>query len=188
MQTNLNNSFQKSEIGQRVKILIPLLNLNQASFAQALDISPGRLSNVITGRNKPDSEFLMKIASVFKGVVNLEWLLTGEGDELLTNVNILRSQNRKPPIKTTNDTTNVTKNEYLLGENTSNSVSEESGHYLNNQMSNLIGKIASLEAIIKAQESTIRAYESALKAQDMALQTLKNAKFPTEVPMLVPGT
>lgn len=75
-----------SEISLRVKTLIAALGVNQAAFAEKIDVSSGRLSNILTGRNKPDSEFLEKIANSYKGQVNLSWLLTGEGEPILRNV------------------------------------------------------------------------------------------------------
>ena len=47
MQTNLNNSFQKSDIGLRIEKIISLLGMKQNAFAEILDVSTGRLSNIL---------------------------------------------------------------------------------------------------------------------------------------------
>lgn len=189
MQTNLNNNFQKSDIGLRIEKIISLLGMKQNAFAEILDVSTGRLSNILTGRNKPDSVFLSKIAIAFKDDINTAWLLTGEGEPLLRNVNISRSQNKSPLIKPTNDPTNISKSEKSLVGYEQKQLNEPPEHYQNksinhHEIENLKKEIQTLKGVIQMQEMTIKAYESAIKAQETTIETLKAAKFSTQVPML----
>lgn len=67
-----------SSINSRIKGLINALGLSQNAFAKALNTSGSRISNILTDRNKPDSEILVAILTVFRNV-NSDWLMTGNG-------------------------------------------------------------------------------------------------------------
>lgn len=67
----------------RLKNLLKELDLNQTEFAKAISISPGNISDIMTGRSKPSLVTLKKIAEKFN--VNLNWLLTGEGEMFITS-------------------------------------------------------------------------------------------------------
>lgn len=68
-------------INQRIEFLINELGISAKQFADKLSTSGSRISNITTGRNKPDSEILSSIAKKFTNV-NSHWLLTGEGEML----------------------------------------------------------------------------------------------------------
>lgn len=68
----------ESTINDRISQLIAKLDLSQNAFAKALGTSSSRISNITTGRNKPDAEILESIARVFTNV-STTWLLTGKG-------------------------------------------------------------------------------------------------------------
>jgi transcriptional regulator with XRE-family HTH domain len=68
-----------SDFAQRFTQLIEKLKLSQNAFAAKLETSSSRISNITTGRNKPDSEILAKTIEVFSNVSS-KWLLTGEGE------------------------------------------------------------------------------------------------------------
>lgn len=67
-----------TDICNRIGQLPRALGLTQNAFAKALNTSSSRVSNIITGRNKPDSELLERIVLVFTNVSSV-WLLTGHG-------------------------------------------------------------------------------------------------------------
>lgn len=72
----------KATINHRIVELISKLGISQNAFSKALETSSSRISNITTNRNKPDSEILEKIATVYRNV-NIQWLLTGEGSVFL---------------------------------------------------------------------------------------------------------
>lgn len=85
MQDKSKKNIQISEISQRIAKLIEFLGINSKEFAKQIGIGEGRLSNALTGRNKPDTDFVSRIAKKFRNV-NCFWLLTGEGEiEILYN-------------------------------------------------------------------------------------------------------
>ncbi len=53
-------------------------DLNATSFADAIDVGRSSISHILSGRNKPSLEFVMKIIEAFPEV-ELYWLLNGKG-------------------------------------------------------------------------------------------------------------
>ena len=53
-------------------------DLNATSFADAIDVGRSSISHIVSGRNKPSLEFVMKIIEAFPEV-ELYWLLNGKG-------------------------------------------------------------------------------------------------------------
>lgn len=74
--------MEEFSLNKRIDLLIKHLGVSQNAFAKSLDTSSSRISNIITLRNKPDSELLAKIAEVYTNV-SADWLLTGKGEMLL---------------------------------------------------------------------------------------------------------
>ena len=52
--------------------------MSPARFADEIGVQRSSISHIISGRNKPSYDFIMKILDRFKGI-NAEWLLTGVG-------------------------------------------------------------------------------------------------------------
>ena len=62
--------------------------LTAASFATKIGVQRSAISHILSGRNKPSLEFLMKIHDSFDEV-NLEWLILGKPSPLSQNLEIL---------------------------------------------------------------------------------------------------
>ena len=61
--------------------------LTAASFATKIGVQRSAISHILSGRNKPSLEFLMKIHDSFDEV-NLEWLILGKPTPLSKNLEI----------------------------------------------------------------------------------------------------
>jgi transcriptional regulator with XRE-family HTH domain len=73
-------------INDRIAFLISALKYNPNSFADKVGVSTTVIYNIIKGRrNKPSYDLLIKILNVFDQI-NTEWLLTGEGNGWLNEV------------------------------------------------------------------------------------------------------
>ena len=59
--------------------------LTAASFATKIGVQRSAISHILSGRNKPSLEFLMKIHDSFDEV-NLEWLILGKPSPLSQNL------------------------------------------------------------------------------------------------------
>jgi transcriptional regulator with XRE-family HTH domain len=55
--------------------------LTSASFATKIGVQRSAMSHILSGRNKPSLDFLMKIHDAFDEV-NLEWLILGKSSSL----------------------------------------------------------------------------------------------------------
>ena len=64
---------------KRIEILLDYYGLSASVFADKLGVQRSGLSHLMSGRNKPSLDFVMKIAESFPEV-DLYWLLNGTGD------------------------------------------------------------------------------------------------------------
>ncbi len=79
----MSTNSSKNSIGERLKILIDVLGLKQKDFAREAGIPYKSLRHYIEGTSLPGSENLQKI--ILKFGVNINWLLTGEGEMFIKN-------------------------------------------------------------------------------------------------------
>jgi len=86
--------------------------LNPAKFADEIGVQRSSISHIISGRNKPSYDFIIKILKRFSGL-NTEWLLTGKGNMIKStentnykvenNSSLFDQQNYKEKITKTSD-------------------------------------------------------------------------------------
>ncbi|EJX02105.1 transcriptional regulator, partial [gut metagenome] len=67
----------------RIRQLIDFTQMSQQDFANAIGVSPASLSSIFTGRTNPTNNHVQAIHRAFPEV-NINWLLFGEGDMLLS--------------------------------------------------------------------------------------------------------
>tara|TARA_B100001057_G_C22587529_1_gene847642 strand:- start:492 stop:893 length:402 start_codon:yes stop_codon:yes gene_type:complete len=77
----LNNK----EVVSRIEEIINNHQLNASSFAAKIRVQRSAISHVLSGRNKPSLDFLMKIHDAFDEV-NLEWLILGKSSTLSLDI------------------------------------------------------------------------------------------------------
>lgn len=63
---------------ERIKKFIDAQNLSSSAFANEIGVQRSSVSHVLSGRNKPSLDFVIKIKEHYPNV-NLDWLLTGKG-------------------------------------------------------------------------------------------------------------
>ncbi|MDL2215234.1 helix-turn-helix domain-containing protein [Dysgonomonas sp. OttesenSCG-928-M03] len=63
----------------RIKAIMDAEDMTPARFADTLDIGRAVVSHILTGRNNPSLEVIMRILSKIPEI-NSEWLLTGSGN------------------------------------------------------------------------------------------------------------
>lgn len=66
------------EFTKRLKIIIEHYNISAAILAEKMDVQRSSISHILSGRNKPSLDFVMKILKAFPEV-ELYWLLNGVG-------------------------------------------------------------------------------------------------------------
>lgn len=67
------------EFVSRLEKILEHYALSAAAFADTIGVQRSSVSHVLTGRNKPSLEFVMKVVRSYPEV-NLYWLLNGKGE------------------------------------------------------------------------------------------------------------
>lgn len=66
------------QLKERIELLISTKGMTNATFAEKIGVQPSNISHVLSGRNKPSLDLVMKILHSFKEL-RTEWLLHGQG-------------------------------------------------------------------------------------------------------------
>jgi DNA-binding XRE family transcriptional regulator len=69
---------------KRLEILLDYYSLNASSFADQIGVQRSSISHLLSGRNKPSLDFVLKIIEVFPDI-NLYWILHGKEEFLKKN-------------------------------------------------------------------------------------------------------
>ncbi|MFD2823612.1 helix-turn-helix domain-containing protein [Lacinutrix iliipiscaria] len=69
-----NEAFAK-----RLQIIIDFYGESASSFAEKIGVQRSTISHILSGRNKPSLDFVMKVLSYFPEV-ELYWLMNGKGN------------------------------------------------------------------------------------------------------------
>lgn len=67
------------EFSKRLQIILDYYDISAAVFADAIQVGRSSISHIISGRNKPSLDFVLKIVQTYPEV-ELYWLLNGKGD------------------------------------------------------------------------------------------------------------
>lgn len=65
---------------ERIELLMKSYDLSPSQFAERTGIQRASVSHIISGRNKPSLEVMLKVYEAFPGV-DMKWLMTGVGEE-----------------------------------------------------------------------------------------------------------
>ncbi|WP_224490404.1 helix-turn-helix domain-containing protein [Robertkochia flava] len=66
------------EFAARLQQIMDHYHLNGSAFAESIGVQRSAISHILSGRNKPSLEFVMKILDTYPDV-ELYWLLNGKG-------------------------------------------------------------------------------------------------------------
>lgn len=80
---------------KRLEIILEYYSLNASTFADKIGVQRSSLSHLLSGRNKPSLDFILKISAIYPEV-DLYWILNGKGS---FPKNILDIQNDKNAIE-----------------------------------------------------------------------------------------
>lgn len=67
------------EFIKRLEIILDYYSLNASAFADKIGVQRSSLSHLLSGRNKPSLDFILKILEEFPEV-DLYWMLNGKGN------------------------------------------------------------------------------------------------------------
>lgn len=66
------------EFTTRIKKVMDFHQLSASLFADKIGVQRSSISHILSGRNKPSLDFILKITSEFEDV-DIKWLVNGEG-------------------------------------------------------------------------------------------------------------
>lgn len=105
---------------KRIEIILDFYSLNASTFADKIGVQRSSISHLLSGRNKPSLDFVLKIMDVFPEV-DLYWILNGKGT--FPKSEVVNEVNRVSPTPTFSTPIADTKTEMqpdLFSENISN--------------------------------------------------------------------
>ncbi|MEN9913687.1 MAG: hypothetical protein RL528_420 [Bacteroidota bacterium] len=116
---------------KRLEIILDYYSLNASSFADKIGVQRSSLSHLLSGRNKPSLDFILKILDVFPEV-DLYWVLNGKGsfpksDVISESINLFSNPTQTHQISETN----LEPNSELIPEKFSNSLPLSNDPYSN---------------------------------------------------------
>lgn len=83
-------------IHERFSYLIETLGYTQVSLAQLIGISQGYVSQLMTGQRSITTKILRNITKL-RPEVNINWVLTGDGEMFLSNMEPSNQVQEQPP-------------------------------------------------------------------------------------------
>ena len=105
-----------SEVINRLERIMANHNLSAASFATKIGVQRSAISHILSGRNKPSLDFLMKVYESFDEVA-LEWLILGTTTSLpreVQDLNLFKSETINPELLGTPKTKSETFTESII--------------------------------------------------------------------------
>jgi len=90
----LNNKLVAERIGKIIKEN----NLSASSFAKMIGVQRSSISHILSGRNNPSLELLLKIHKAFDYIA-LEWLILGDNSMEKPSSKIENKHNSEPIIE-----------------------------------------------------------------------------------------
>lgn len=70
--------INSDQFAERLRAVMDFYQLTASQFADKIDVQKSSISHLLSGRNKPSLEFVMKVIKSFDEV-ELYWLLNGKG-------------------------------------------------------------------------------------------------------------
>ena len=95
------------DFSKRLHRILEFYELSAAGFADKIEVGRSSISHILSGRNKPSLDFVMKIVKSFPEV-ELYWLLNGKGSFPPTEENSKNLTSSTSDLFSSEDTNQVT--------------------------------------------------------------------------------
>lgn len=83
----------------RLQKLLDYYSLSASGFATKIGVQRSSISHILSGRNKPSLDFVMKVLHTFEEV-SIEWLVDGKGE--FPKQAVVTPTNTPPPVQESN--------------------------------------------------------------------------------------
>lgn len=109
--------INNEDFAKRLQKVIDFYNESASSFAEKIGVQRSSISHILSGRNKPSLDFVLKVLSSFPEV-ELYWLLNGKGHfpsevKLKTEISSDKNEKVKNPVNIISEVTQKEKNRSL---------------------------------------------------------------------------
>ena len=110
-----------SNFSKRLQKILDFYGVTATSFSEKIAFNRSTISHLLSGRNKPSLEFVMKVLQTYPEV-DLYWLLYGKGsfptplNKVNTQIKVTSKQNTLPGVEAENS---IFENMVLKNSNTS---------------------------------------------------------------------
>ena len=94
-----------TDFTDRLKIIMTHYQLTASLFADKIAVQRSSISHILSGRNKPSLDFVLKVTNTFKEV-DIYWLLNGKG-VFPKKEEIINSNTPTPSTNNHNQTTST---------------------------------------------------------------------------------
>ncbi len=85
---------------ERIELLMKCYNLSSSQFADKTGIQRASVSHILSGRNKPSLEVMLKIYDAFPGL-DMKWLMAGIGDAPVAQASAVKEPAETPAVIST---------------------------------------------------------------------------------------
>lgn len=92
------------QFAARLQNIMEYYDLSAASFAEAIEVGRSSISHILSGRNKPSLDFVLKVVQTFPEV-ELYWLLNGKGNFPSGGINKEPAKQESPKVPESESTT-----------------------------------------------------------------------------------
>lgn len=89
----------REEFIKKLERIMEFYGLSATAFAEELEFNRSTISHLLSGRNKPSLDFVVKILQKFPEVT-MSWLIFGKGDFPFSSENIDKISNSESSSKT----------------------------------------------------------------------------------------
>jgi len=84
-------------MNQRIELLLRIKDVTASKFADMIGVQPSNISHIISGRNKPSLDFIIKVVEAFPDI-SLEWLMFGKGN-MYSQMNVISAEKEIEQLK-----------------------------------------------------------------------------------------
>jgi transcriptional regulator with XRE-family HTH domain len=92
--------INNEDFSKRLKTIIEYFGESASSFSEKIEVQRSSISHIISGRNKPSLDFILKILKTYPDL-SLYWLLNGKG-KMIENKTAASASSPPKPINKKN--------------------------------------------------------------------------------------
>lgn len=143
-----------TEFTKRLEKIFEYYDLSASSFADKIEVGRSSISHIVSGRNKPSLDFVMKVVSTFDEV-DLYWLLNGKGTFPKSDTTVQSSAPSRPQSSFSDFDTSPTQDLFSNPKHHSNPIEDRIATKSNDVKSKAIAKI-----IVLYTDGSFEAFEN----------------------------